>query len=214
MIILFDIDRTLVDTDKFKKKAHRTILPSLLGISPEDLQVLHDSYLGSIEASIYFSPRKFTSFLQDELNFGEEIRKEVLDTWVSSKNIWRSCVYPEVSEALESLKVEHFLGIFSEGNFEYQNAKLSCAGLLHYFEPRLIFIFPDKIETVENVEGKLVGWGIPVYIVDDNVKHVQNFSGSSIVPIHLSREKDSDWSGFKISSLAEIENIISLEPRE
>lgn len=78
--------------------------------------------------------------------------------------------YPEVKLLLSTLSKKARLGIFSEGELNFQKEKLRKLGILQYFELDSVFIFENKQEHVAEIFGSMDD---NTYVVDDK-KEVLN----------------------------------------
>lgn len=78
--------------------------------------------------------------------------------------------YPEVKEALSTLSKKARLGIFSEGELNFQKEKLNKLGIGKYFEVDSVFIFENK---QGHIAGIFDSMDDKTYVVDDK-KEVLN----------------------------------------
>lgn len=76
-------------------------------------------------------------------------------------------IYEEVASVLSSLSNFATLGIFSEGEYEFQKAKLEKTGILKFFKRENIHIFQGKDLNLIQVINKYQGSRI--YLVDDRL---------------------------------------------
>lgn len=96
---------------------------------------------------------------------------------------------------------KHCLGIFSEGDGEFQKAKLEKSGIKKFFDKDLVFIFPTKGDKLDYVWEKVKNLQGPVLIVDDNINHVTKISKTQFTPLLLDRE------GVAENTFASIRNL-------
>lgn len=142
-IILFDIDRTLFDTDKLNRETNKKIA-DLLDVDEDVLFSVKKKYTDALESRRKFDPENYIKVLRKKFNY--KTPKLLEDVYYGKENIYENCVYSEVYKVLDNLSAKYSLGIFSEGTKRYQNHKFISSGLKNYFEPDLIFIFDAKDE--------------------------------------------------------------------
>lgn len=158
-IILFDIDRTIFDTDKLLKLQRENISKVINSRNIEDFKKFWNSTLSgerhvTSEERLNLICSKFNirdPKLLSNIYFGKEY-----------KYIYSDSVYPETRIVFDKLKDEFIFGIYSEGTKKYQNHKFKSMGISNYFEPSLIFIVDakDNKETLEKLPKESI-------IVDD-----------------------------------------------
>jgi hypothetical protein len=137
-IILFDLDRTLFNTEKFVD------LSGSFGI---------------------------------DLSLPERVK------WDST--IFRNCVYPETSTIIETLiNNDYRVGIYTEGEYDFQKMKYRAVDLKGLFDKDLLFISNQK--TLTNYIAKLPDGAI---VVDDKVRVIDSLihSQKEITPIWINR---------------------------
>ena len=78
-------------------------------------------------------------------------------------------LYDEVEETLKTLKKNFRLGIFSEGDLEFQETKLKKTAIAAYFEPKFSFIVSDKRDALKELGEKLSGEE-QIFMVDDKLE--------------------------------------------
>ncbi len=158
-IILFDVDRTLIDTTKFKQKLKFKI-SQLLNISLEDFLKVEQGYVKKGEGFTDFIPQEYIKFLSTEFQFDES---KISKAFFDDEN-FQDILYGDVLDCLKSLSEHYTLGIFSESFKDFQMLKLHKTGLLTYFDQNLVFIFQRKL-TEESL--KLLPENC--FIIDDNL---------------------------------------------
>jgi len=72
MIILFDIDFTLFNTDCFRDNLEKE-LGQVLKISQKELNQIHTKYFKFLEKSTDFNPDNFVRFLGKEVKFDDSL---------------------------------------------------------------------------------------------------------------------------------------------
>lgn len=76
-------------------------------------------------------------------------------------------VYKEVYTVLQELSKIAKLGIFSEGQFEFQKAKLIKTDIRKYFNKKHIYILPEKETPLKEILLKYKGYDL--FLVDDKL---------------------------------------------
>lgn len=178
-IILFDIDYTLIDTDKLRKITHDKILQTTK-IPPQELEKATKKFAETLKTSREFSPPKYAIFLANY--FTDPLLKKKVGEIFSRPSVYQPAIYPDVMPSLKKLRPTYSLGIFSEGIRKYQIAKITLSGIISYLDQNLIFIFVDKTG-----KGKFVAEKVgKCHIVDDNPRHITDLRGiENITPIWL-----------------------------
>jgi len=186
-MVLFDIDHTLLDTDKLRKCIQYKRLPALFGVSALELEKITAKYTSTLKSSIEFSPRVYVQFLVERLKLERNIQKIALEFFLNNERDFKAALFAEVLSSLERLSKEFLLGIFSEGDLEFQQAKLEKSGIKKFFKPELVFIFPSKANELKVIEGKIKNYQGPAFIVDDNIDHIRRIMDTRFIPILLDR---------------------------
>lgn len=183
---MFDIDRTLLDTQKFKILFPR-IFSKELDIEERDFETAELGYLSSLESSTDFYHIDYLSFLSRKLRVPlSNLKRIYLD-----KNLFKKSLFKDTITVLEKLHRKYTLGIFSEGIESFQVLKLKKSGIYKFFDPKQIFIFRRKLET-ENLQKLLKG----AFIVDDKeevIKALLDYGGFE--PVWLNFKSDKKLSG-------------------
>lgn len=206
-IILFDIDYVLIDSEELRVLRKGKICRKF-EISEEKFEQIREKYFQSLEKTSNFSAKNFSYFLAKTIKnplVGEKIAK----IYYQDKATCKRTVYPDVIPALKKLKSHCRLGIFSEGDKDFQRSKLILPEIINYFKKGLVFIYPDKTSKATEIVDK-VG---EVYIIDDNPKHIKDIALTSEAhPIWLKRgpkaQTEEKLNCPTIFSLEEVEEII------
>jgi len=198
--ILFDIDNTLIDTGQLVNQGFKPALQKFLGVDDSDFTIANETYWQTLADSTDFSPESYSTFLAKRYSQDQAALLEIIYTpeWYTQN------IFSEVIETLQTLAPSHRLGIFSQGNDEYQRQKLELSGLISFFEPDLLFISNRKI-TSENIA--LLPEAI---VIDDRWLVIEALlNKSKITPIWLHRkQKFAQEKSLEIQSLLEIEKTI------
>lgn len=191
-IILFDIDRTIFDTDGEVKGFNEAILKVLKHSDLKSLEVLNKSR--------NFSPEDYVKELCAKFNFNDQEKLLEIFYGEKYKYIYKNNVFPETRIILDKLKAGYRLGIYSEGTAIFQNHKFKSLGLDSYFDKDLVFIFDAK--DTKDATQKIPRSAI---IVDDKERICEFLTENSIRAIWLNRKDDRINPNFQTShSLLEL----------
>ncbi|MDD4901341.1 MAG: HAD hydrolase-like protein [Patescibacteria group bacterium] len=162
MIIIFDLDYTLLDTARFKK----------------DLAVVFDRENFSDDYQKYFKMQgvnfNFAVYLSllkkfDHLNAARE--KELKEKWLDFKKRSRDYLFPGAVNILKHLKQGGArLLLITFGDKEWQAEKVGCLGLDKYFD-RLSFKEKDKSE--DHLLSEIKNSQERILVVNDNAKEAE-----------------------------------------
>lgn len=188
-VILFDIDYTLFDSLKFRRRILSEIKKHLKDDKHENIEEILDRiYFKSRKRVGYFDPGSFIS----EVNkiFISKIPKSFLNAYVKKEEL-REHLYEEVERILEKMSQEKNLivGIFSGGDKNFQREKIK--DLLNYFHTKHIHIFPYKIKELELVIGKYKDYKL--FLIDDvlAILHKAKQIDKSVFTIWIKRGRSS-----------------------
>lgn len=140
-LILFDIDGTLFDPEKFGKLIRAEFVKTL-SITEEDLIHANADYYAGLESSADFNPRDMSNHLALRFAGDAELLNRIF--W-ENDDIYINSVYDDVEECLKRVSQGNTLGIFSQGNLELQRRKLEATELVKYFDTSAIMIHPRKL---------------------------------------------------------------------
>lgn len=157
-IILFDIDRTLLDTDTFLSRLISTI-SSITHREYGDIKERINEYIQELDLIYYFD---FLDLLE-KLNVSAAEYQSIINEYSTNSYIFPK--YPDVIPALHQASQKNYsIGIFSEGSPRYQQNKLKNLQIDVFIDKNLVFIGQSKRtdEFLSNIpEGSI--------IVDDNI---------------------------------------------
>lgn len=196
--ILFDLDRTLFNTDHFIELV-RIRIASLAQKDEQALKQLESKYK-LLFRKLTFDPLHYSEFLSHELKTNSS---EIFRLFTDSK-IYSESVFDEVIPVLKFCKKRSHIGIFSEGNVGFQKMKLSYSDLGSYVDPNHIYIFENKLvpALLENLPADIV-------IVDDKLRVIDQLTEHGIKSIWINRtSKQKHKIAQTIFSLSELEQII------
>ncbi len=202
-IILFDIDYTLLDTDLLKEKMDSYIC-SFAKIKRKSLVMLNDEFIDRLQSTIAFSPRRYAQFLQKKLG-AKSLKDYLLDLFFKNRQLYHSCLYPETINVLALLQENYKLGIFSEGTFHFQLAKVQLSGVKKYLDEKLIFIYPNKSGKAKELARQL---GL-ITIVDDNIGNINELLlTKGVSPIWIKRGPKAEKEELKVKTILTLDELI------
>ena len=199
-IILFDLDRTLFDTDKSSSLRLNIITKILNTNDIEKINKVKDEYRKTLNNERDYEPDDFVRLLAKEFMFDDV--NSLLDVYygLDNKHVYSESVYPEVVDVLTKLKDKYRLGVFSEGTEKFQNYKFNSSGITEYFDKDLIFIKQAK-DTKEKIEQLPDGKNV----VDDKESICTFLFEKGIKPIWLNKKDDK-----KSDKFITIHNLLEL----
>ena len=165
MKFLFDLDYTLLDTEKFKNALIAAIV-SVGGPSEEDCQ---SAFRAVTEKTGMFDVDSFFHELKDTF-FGDQVAIEARAAFDRVLTETAQYVYPEAKELLEALRKHDgaSVDLMTFGNEAWQRAKVEHSGLAELFD-ETIYTDKDKGERLRDA-GR--GQDL-VIVVNDNGEEIQ-----------------------------------------
>jgi phosphoglycolate phosphatase-like HAD superfamily hydrolase len=115
-----------------------------LGITLEEYRDTQNGYLNTLEKSTDFLPVKYLRHIAHTYSYPFQKLHDIY----YNPELFRASLYPDTIPALDKLKHKNTLGIYSEGNHDFQITKLKLSGIFDYFDPNFIFIHRRKIDPV------------------------------------------------------------------
>lgn len=194
-IILFDIDGTLFDPQRFGKLLRQEFV-KILNIDEEELVRANADYYSKLESTTDFLPRDIVAFLANRFNVSEDELNRVF--WENDQ-IYKDSLYPEVVDVLKNLSSAHVLGIFSQGDQELQTRKLNACDISQYFDRNKLFVYKRKL--LDEVLGALPGGAL---FIDDKHDVVEALSKARDVVWINRRNEDVDPQIRTVHSLEEL----------
>ena len=181
MIILFDIDNTLINTHDFKVKFAKNI-SIRCNIDLETFHNFEKKYIQQINGSNNINISEYTVAIANEFNCPV---KKIEENYINDKKIYQEVVFEGVEQLLIQLKEKHTLGIYSEGSQILQMLKLNNSDLSSYFSLEHIYIFRNKLDD-ENI-AKLPTESI---IIDDKKEVIAYLKKSGFQAVHFTNYSD------------------------
>lgn len=177
-IIYFDIDKTLIDSNKLRELT-RSGMCKELKLNREEINKIIDEYVNDLKYKNDFCREEMIKKISLKTGIKYSLLKNAHDKSI----YYKKALYKEVIKTLIKLKKEGYqLGIYSEGFLKYQMDKLKLSGIYKYFDIEKINIERRKMD--EKIVKKMDG----ATIIDDNIeviKYLSNFS--SIINIYINR---------------------------
>lgn len=200
-IILFDIDRTLFDTQTFLKDFDSEI-SFKIDINLNELDEIKNLY---DEIKVDFGYFLYPEYIKRIYKKYPSLKNK-LDYFFEKDNI-NKYLFPDSKVLFELKDIRR--GIFSEGDLKFQRSKIDKFESV--IEKDLIYIFQDKIKKLPEVLNKHSD--SEIYIVDDRIDiHIESKKLSQDVrTILIKREGDNEDINeidFRIKSLFDIMPIL------
>ncbi len=203
-IILFDIDRTIFDTNKLSVLLESGISKVIKKASVEEVRDAKKEFVSSLSADREFDPENLITFLCQKFDFYD--RGSLMDVYYSTENkFWyKDLVFPEVYEIIKKLKSKYRLGVYSEGTKRFQNYKFNSMGISNLLDKDLIYIFEHKTnpESIFKIPKEAI-------IIDDKESVCEYLADNGFKPIWLNNKDDGDSNKFTtIHSLTELPKLL------
>lgn len=163
--ILFDIDRTIFSTSKFKENILKHFAQAL-NETEEKIAEAVKEYDATLPSRDHVHPNDMASHIAKKFGKNE---KELQDGFWKATHIFSNSMFDDTIHALEKLSKTHRLGVFSQGIDDYQMAKLVSGNIHHFFDKNLIFISRNK--THPDVLSKIPSGSI---VLDDKAEVLDN----------------------------------------
>lgn len=161
-IILFDIDRTIFDTEVLGENVYKNIAETT-NKTINEIDVINQDYKNGLESKTDFNSDDFLKLVADKTGTDLEILNQAV---FEPENF---VLYPEVLEILKKLFSQgYLLGVYSEGVLEWQKKKIILTKVIDYFDPTLIFIERRKL-SIDSINKIPRG----VMIVDDKKEVIE-----------------------------------------
>jgi FMN phosphatase YigB (HAD superfamily) len=205
-ILLFDIDRTLLDTDSTSVLRNKALLAALgPSVDTQKIETAKNEYRATLKNEREYIPEDFLRHLSKKIKF--ENHESLLNIYYGEefKYIYEDAVYPEVKIVLDKLKGKYRLGVFSEGTKKFQSHKFRSMDLNEYFDDDLIFI-RDAKDTKEIIDEIPKG----AIIVDDKERICDFLFANGVQCIWLNKKDDRISKNYKTThSLLELPSLLT-----
>jgi FMN phosphatase YigB (HAD superfamily) len=125
MLILFDFDRTLFDTDALKAKQSEMIA-TITGLSVEQVESSMLDYIKTLESHLDFTPEGYSLYLEKIWGVNPGY---VLKIYFTDTNYIGNYLFPEVFDVLKELSTRYTLGILTQSHPDHQRVKIERTGV-------------------------------------------------------------------------------------
>lgn len=172
-LILFDIDNTLLDTPRYANAAFAR-MREILGMTESEFSQKKDAYYQTLEETTDFTPQNFI----DSLNIPTpQQRAQLLECW-QDESVLRECLFADFTQNLEQFQANSVLGIFSQGDLNFQLQKLQLMGIYSHFEQKYVLIKNRKVspESLEELKQIDVDSFQKIVVIDDKAMYLEPFS--------------------------------------
>jgi FMN phosphatase YigB (HAD superfamily) len=152
-LILLDIDNTILDTAFYASQAFertQNLLEKKGWARPQEFEIKKSAYFASItDTANFFSPQSFA----DSLNLPNNLKKSLTQIWFDEL-LFKQSIYSDFLKNLSRFKKDSILGIFSQGDLNFQEKKLRLMGIYSNFEQKFILIKKNKVSPESLAELK------------------------------------------------------------
>ena len=201
-VLLFDIDRTIFDTDRMSEAISNKIIALLDDVSRDDFQKAKDKYFGTLKFDREFDPQAYTRSLC--YSFDYKNQDSLLDVFYGGQIVYKDYVFPQAIDLFNKLKDSYRLGIFSEGTEKFQNHKFNLMGVGDYLDESLVFVLANKT-TKESINKIPKGAGV----IDDKERICEYLTKNDIKAIWLNRKSDFENPDFQtVHNFEELSKIL------
>lgn len=199
-LVLFDLDRTLFDTDHFINLL-RVKLANLARKDEQVLKQLENRYQ-KLFGKLTFDPLHYSEFLSREFKISSS---DLFRLFTDDKKLYSESLFDETIPILKFFKKNKYqAGIFSEGNIGFQKMKINYSGLFSHLIDSNIYVFENKLTlaSIESLPSDAV-------IVDDKQGVVDQLVGHGIQSIWINRaSRQKHDVAQTIFSLKELEDLL------
>ena len=190
-VILFDLDRTLLDTQLMAQllAGHVESRYAPLGVAHGEFAIWNEQYKTSISSSRNYELSTLAAFIVRKLDpptssnglaislpTQEEIESD-LTTFIQS--VVQLCVYPDVLSSVQSFQQQGCTAcLFTQGVTTWQELKIAHTKLSTLIDPALQFVSQDKtsaehLAAIDTVLEQNHWQNRPLWLVDDKLNILQ-----------------------------------------
>ena len=214
-IILFDIDYTLFDTDKFRDIGYKKLAKKLkLKFDKSFKNMIKKAEEISHREIGFYDPNVFIKNVIELSGSNEDIGNLKIEFW--RKDNFERSIYQDVWIFLDELSGNNniLIGILSTGESKFQRKKIEA--LKEVFTEEHIHIFINKLIEIKNVLDKYSNYDL--FIADDmtSVLELAKKLRKDVVTVYVNRPKrweSKDLGGFRpdyeIKNLRNLPSIIN-----
>ncbi len=203
-VVLFDIDRSIFDTDKMSEVLYKNVLKILNTRDLEKVKRAKDDYKKTLKNQREYVPDEYIKLLCTRFKFKNP--ELLLNIYYGDdyKYIYEESVFLETFEVFEKLKSKYRIGIYSEGTKKFQNNKFKSMNLGRYVDNSLVYILGAK----DNGRA-LIKIPKNSIIVDDKEHICEFLFKNGIKAIWLNKRNNHDNPNFvTIHNLLELPGIL------
>lgn len=142
-VVIFDLDHTLYDTDRFKRDSFRIL--AKLGVAKKRAEDVSRDYFKERQ----FHHRTFARLLLDDAQKIQHFLKKHEELFLKSENYWYEGVYGFLKE----LRKKYYIVLLSYGDKDFQLKKISPA-YTQMFDEVIVTRRKDKIAQLRRVKNK------------------------------------------------------------
>lgn len=203
-LVLLDFDGTLFDTFHFRTIIRKN-LANLAGVEIGRIDEIDNLYSQHGGHGIKFDPNLYCAFVGDVLKIAPYM---LLQEFTYNKEPYVESLFPDVLTTLRSLQEKGIpLGIFSEGNINFQRLKIDYSGLSPFIHSKHIYLYENKLD---NALTKYLT--ADAVIVDNKIDVVDELSNRGLEVIWINRlTNDVHPLSKTITSLVELDKLIRID---
>lgn len=166
MVIILDLDRTLLDTDAFKRTLEESLVP--LGVSPEQFRETYRATAGAQEGRYDYSPEAHARMLHKRYDVDEAA---LAAAFSGAFERLPDYLYPDAPPFLHLARERGcFVALLTLGNARFQGEKVRRLGIESYFDT-LIFTAESKASMALDLPETPPRWAF----VNDNPNEIRAF---------------------------------------
>jgi phosphoglycolate phosphatase-like HAD superfamily hydrolase len=197
--LFFDIDGTLFDPKKFLDSFYSEL--NQFGI--DDKENLNALYQKVKLSEGHFIPKSFFNLISQTYT---QTSAEVISKVFWNVDLFDRSVYEDTS-VLPALQKNYILGIFSTGDVEFQKHKITT---LNFFDDENVFVFPEKLDHIEEVFAKFEGKEL--YYIDNALDVLQEIKklipGMKEILIDRNNKWEDKQELVRITSFTQLHEIL------
>ncbi len=179
--VLLDIDRTIFDTDHFGKLTS-VGLAVKTGVQLEKFELAEEEYISTLASGIDFRAIDYVVWIGRVFGVSPLV---LLDEFLMNNEYYVQSLFPDTIDVLERLRCKVGLGVYSEGDLNFQRNKLERMGIVNYFLPQNIYIFERKL--TDEVICRLPKGSV---VVDDKRSIVEGLAECGVQAVWINRKSE------------------------
>ncbi len=206
MLILFDIDSTLIDT---KWLIGERVFPAVAAAADVDGHSFHtlvDRYYQTLDDPTDFNPWDFIAFVSAETGASSE----VLEKAYFDPKLFQAAIYDDVIPTLEALSENkaHNIGIYSQGIERYQRLKLKLGSVMQYFQNSEYQIIEERKSSLDVLDRIPKG----AVLIDDHSRFLKPLAEkrSDLHLYWIYRDDPSDYEDIVPASVQHLQALTEI----